>query len=159
LASIAGAWAVALRPSIDNDTGVLVGLAVLLVAVGVLARRLPVVAVGVALLGVAYLVDRYGRPVSVLAAASFATLLLAIMELAWWSGRLAMRTMWRPGIRRRQWSALAVLCVGGGVAAAVAAEVGVAGAGTGTLVVAIGAGAALAVGFLFAQWVRALSEH
>jgi hypothetical protein len=150
---------VALRPSIDNDTGVLAGLAVVLVAIGVLSRKLPVVSGGVVLLGVVYLVGRYGRPVSVLPAAAFATLLLAIMELASWSGRLALRTRWRPGIRRRQWSALAVLCVGGGGAAAVAAEVGVAGAGTGTMVVTIGAGAALVVGFLFAQWVRAVSEH
>lgn len=159
VSAVAGAWAVALRPSLDNDIGVMAGCAVAAVAAGALTRRLVAVTFGVTLLGAAYLASQYERPVSVAVAAGFASLLLATTELAWSSGRAAVGTAWALGAHRHEWPALVGLCVGGFAFAVVAGAAGVAGLGAGLVVLVAGAAGALLLAIVLALWVRAVSER
>jgi hypothetical protein len=152
----AGAWAVALRPSLAGLLIPLTSCALVAVAAGLAARRFVLVTLGVALFGASYLSGLYNRPVSVAAAAAFGTLLLAVTELAWWSVELSTRAVWVPSVQGQRWVVLATLWAGGFVTAVVAGLVGVAGLGPGTTVVAAGGVSALLLAIVVASWVRRL---
>ncbi len=152
----AGAWAVALRPSLAGLLVPMTSCALVLVAAGVIARRFVLVTIGVLLFGAAYLSGLHDRPVSVVAAAAFGSLLLAITELAWWSLELSTRARWGPSVRGQRWMTLGTLWAGGFVAAVVAGLVGVARLGPGVTVVAAGAVSALLLAIVVASWVRRL---
>jgi hypothetical protein len=152
----AGAWAVALRPSLAGLLIPLTSCALVAVAAGVITRRFVVVTIGVLLFGASYLSGLYDRPVSVAAAAAYGTLLLVISELAWWSAELSTRAVWGPSVQGQRWVVLATLWAGGFVVAVVAGLVGVAGLGPGTTIVAAGALSALLLATVVASWVRRL---
>jgi len=156
LSAGAGAWAVALRPSLAGLLVPMSACALALVAAGVISRRFVLVTVGVLLLGGSYLSGLYDRPVSVAVAAAFGTLLLAITELAWWSAELASRAVWVPSVKRERWLALITLWGGGFVAAVLAGLIGVAGLGPGVTIVAAGALSALLLAVVVTGWVRRL---
>ena len=154
LAALDGAWAAALRPALSGLLALVGSVAFLAVFGGLLARRYVVVVVGLSLLGAEYLVSQAGRPVSVVVAAAFGTVLLATGELAWWSAELSVRSLWGLQEVRRRWGVLVVL-VGGGFALSVVVGVaGVARLRPPAAVAVAGALAGLVAALSVASWVR-----
>ncbi len=157
LAALDGAWAALLRPQLSGLLAVLGALALLAVLAGVLARRLRPVTVGLGLLGAEYMVSQAGRAVSVVVAAAFGAVLLAVAEMAWWSAELAARSLWARRELRRRWAVLAGL-VGGSFALGVVVGVaGVAQLRPAAAVAVAGAVGGLVVALAVATWVRDLS--
>ena len=152
-----GAWAALLHPSLAGPLGLLAGAGVTAVAVGVLARGFAAVSAGAALLGAAYLAGAVGRPVSVAVASAFATVLLVVCELAWWSAELSARSAWKREHRRRRWLWVGALAGGGFAVGVVVGLAGVSGVGPGTVVAVAGAVSAVVVALAAASWVRDLS--
>jgi hypothetical protein len=136
----------------------LAGAGALVVAAGVAARLFVLVTWGVVALGAAYVASQYGRPVSVLLAAGFATSLLAVVEVAWWSGELAVTASWERAAKRWRWGLLASLCVLGFAVALLTGIVGVAGLGAGTALLGLGTACALGLVALLVRAVRDLSR-
>ena len=158
LAGGAGCWAVALRPSMLGLLAALAGAGVVVVAAGVAARLVVLVTWGVVALGAAYLASQYGRPVSVPVAAGFAALLLAVVEVAWWSAELAVTASWERSAKRWRWGLLAGLGACGFAVALLTGLVGVAGLGAGTAVLGLGSACALGLVGLVVRAVRDLSR-
>ena len=159
LAAGDGAWAALLHPALAGPLGLLGGAGVVAVAVGVLARGFAAVSTGAALLGAAYLAGAVGRPVSVVVASAFATVLLLVCELAWWSAELSARSAWKRAHRRRRWLWVSGLAAGGFGVAVVVGLAGLSGVGPGTVVAVAGAMSAVVVALAVASWVRDLSDR
>ncbi len=156
LSVAAGAWAVALRPGLAPLLVPLGVAGVVAVAGGVLARRFLPVTIGICLLGAAYVSSQHGRPVSVIVAAAFGSVLLAITELAWWSAELSTRSVWDGSVKWQRWLVLVGLWFGGFAVAVLAGAVAVARVGASLTVVAAGAISALLLSFVVVSWVRRL---
>jgi hypothetical protein len=156
LSASAGTWAVALRPGLAPLLVPLGIAGVVAVAGGVLACRFLPVTIGIGLLGAAYVSGQHGRPVSVIVAAAFGSVLLAITELAWWSAELSTRSVWDRSVKWQRWLVLAGLWFGGFAVAVVAGLVAVAKLAPSLTVVAAGAISALLLSFVVVSWVRRL---
>jgi hypothetical protein len=154
LAGAAGGWAVALRPSFLGLLGVFAGAGLVLVTGGAVANITSLVTWGVAALGAAYMVGQFDRPVTVVMPAAFASLLLAIVELAWWSRELAATSSWSALAVRERTLALAAVLLGGLVVSVAAGLVGVEGLGAGSAVLAFGALCAMTLAVLVVVAVR-----
>ena len=126
----AGAWAAARTDLSVGGRGFLAGLAIALLAAGLVTRRPGTLALSLLALSSAYLVGQIGQPTALGGTALFAVALLVVLELAWWWTELALPVAWeRPAVRRR-WRSLVALAAGGGMLALVVGLAGVAGRDT-----------------------------
>jgi hypothetical protein len=159
LTALDAAWAALLRPSLAGLLALLGAFALLSVAAGVASRKLGPVTAGVALLGAEYLASQSSQPVSVVPAAAFSVVLLAAMELAWWSSELSVRSAWERSAQRWRWALLAGLVVGAFALGVVVGLAGVSGLGPAPVMAVAGGLCAFLAALMVVSSVRNVSER
>lgn len=136
----AGAWAAARTDLSVGGRGPLAGLAIALLAAGLVTRRPGPLGLSLLALSSAYLVGQIGQPTALGGTALFAVALLVVLELAWWSTELALPVAWERQATRRRWCSVVALAAGGGTLALVVGLAGAAGRDTGLAWFAVACG-------------------
>jgi hypothetical protein len=155
----AAAWAAARTGVSVGGRGFLAGLAIALLAVGLVTRRQGQLALSLLALSSAYLVGQIGQPIAIGGTALLAVVLLVVLELALWSNELALPVAWeRPAIRRR-WGSLVALAAGGGTLALVVGLAGVAGRDTSIAWFAVACGIGPAASWMVVRATRAATRR
>jgi hypothetical protein len=153
----AGIWAWARAADRYADgVAVTAAIAVVLVAAGVLVRRVGTCGGGTVLLGVAFMLSQLDRPVAIGASALFGVLLFAMFELA---SAAASRSVIRfePVARRHRRFELVTAVALGLTGACVVAVAGAAGRGGGFVLFVIGCAAAIGMAWVALGTTRASS--
>lgn len=143
VAAAVGGLSAASRPEFGGALTFLVGLAVAVIAGGVVLRAFPAVAAGVAMVGGTFVVVRIGRPLDLVASTAVAAALFLVLELCDWSISSAHAVAWEPAVARRRRRDVAVAVAATGAGGLLVALSGLAGRGAGIALVAVGGVAAV----------------